>query len=323
MKKTAIVIISYNSAQDIINCIESIEKLNTAKIKYIIIDNASEESNRVQLQIYLNSKIADFQCFHENDILKANLSDCNFVVCENNKGYAKANNLALNLVYQDSDIDYVMMLNPDILFVQDIIPKLCEYAEIIPDAAIVSPLLLTQDGKTIDHNCARYATTAGELFLKYLFYFFDPLKLRKCSQNKQYVLYADDSIIQSEILPIELPSGSCMLMKKAYWKAIGGFDPNTFLYYEEDILFKKIERFEKKNYLIPSLKCIHLGETSTEKVKNRYFMLKTDIESSTYYINHYAGFSKINRMMLKLIKPHFLFFSKMYHLYRKVKKKSS
>ncbi|MDR1760463.1 MAG: glycosyltransferase [Fibrobacter sp.] len=318
--KTAIIIISYNSTQDIIHCIESVEKFNTAEIKYIIVDNASTKKNREELEVYLKSRIPDFQRYHETVKLKINLPACSLIVCENNKGYAQGSNVGLSFAYQDSNIDHVMILNPDTLFVQDIIPSLCGYADRIPDAGIISPLLLKKDGKSIDYNCARYAVTTSGLFLKYLFYFFDPLRLREYSQNKQYVLFADSSILQSEKIRIELPSGSCMLMKKAYWEVIEGFDPNTFLFYEEDILFKRIERIKKQNYLIPSLKCIHLGEASTKKIKNRYFMLKTDIESSAYYINHYSNFSKAEKIIFKFIKPYFLFFSMMYNLYAKIKR---
>lgn len=41
MGKTAIIILNYNNYEDTINCIESIEKYNTADIKYVIVDNNS------------------------------------------------------------------------------------------------------------------------------------------------------------------------------------------------------------------------------------------------------------------------------------------
>ena len=42
-------------------------------------------------------------------------------------------------------------------------------------------------------------------------------------------------------MDIELPSGSCMMFNAEALRIIGGFDPNTFLYYEEDILYKKLK----------------------------------------------------------------------------------
>lgn len=43
-----IVILNYNNYNDTINCINSIEKYNTASIKYIIVDNGSTNPNSVK-----------------------------------------------------------------------------------------------------------------------------------------------------------------------------------------------------------------------------------------------------------------------------------
>lgn len=54
MGKTAIIILNYNNYEDTINCIESIEKYNTADIKYVIVDNNSNrEGCKKELIHYL------------------------------------------------------------------------------------------------------------------------------------------------------------------------------------------------------------------------------------------------------------------------------
>lgn len=91
-------------------------------------------------------------------------------------------------------------------------------------------------------------------------------------------------------IEIELPSGSCMLIEKNLMIEIDDFDPNTFLYYEENILYKKLNKRLLKNYIIPKLRCIHLGASSTEKSKS-YFVLNAGINSASYYLNNYADMS--------------------------------
>ena len=47
----------------------------------------------------------------------------------------------------------------------------------------------------------------------------------------------DESLVE-----VDMPSGSCMLFEKSVFEEIEGFDPNTFLYYEEAILYHKLKK---------------------------------------------------------------------------------
>ena len=38
---TAIIILNYNNSEDTIKCIESVERYNSADVKYIVVDNGS------------------------------------------------------------------------------------------------------------------------------------------------------------------------------------------------------------------------------------------------------------------------------------------
>ena len=40
-KKTAIIILNYNNPDATIACVESVERFNTAPVRYIIVDNGS------------------------------------------------------------------------------------------------------------------------------------------------------------------------------------------------------------------------------------------------------------------------------------------
>lgn len=62
-----------------------------------------------------------------------------------------------------------------------------------------------------------------------------------------------------------------MLIKKDLFNEIGLFDPHTFLYYEQNIIFKKIKNIKYKNYVIPSLRAIHLGAASTQKSSKFFY----------------------------------------------------
>lgn len=302
---TAIIILNYNNYFDTRNCIDSVIEHNTAKIKIVVVDNGSSKECVEQTRLYLKGKFPTMETYKSGAIITNYLSTCSYITNATNTGYAQGNNVGLKLAFQDSDIQYVMILNNDIIFIEDIVQSLCGYVETTIDSGIVSPLLLKNDGKSIDYNCARKNITVYELFVSFLFFYFDPFKLKKQILKKQIILDEGFSIPEKEKITIELPSGSCMLMEKSLFQAIDGFDPNTFLYYEENILYKKIQKIGRQNYLIPQLKCIHIGASSTAKIKGAK-LLKASVDSAEYYINKYTHTNKINKIIFAFIKALFI-----------------
>lgn len=286
---TGIVILNYNNAEDTINCIASVLKYNTAKIKIVVVDNGSPNLDCVEkIRIYLDNEFKDSSLtLMEEDFISESikLPYITFLTSKNNSGYAEGNNKGLRLLYHDDEVDSIMILNNDILFIEDIIPQLNHYLSTLYNAAIVSPLLLKKDKKNIDYNCARTSVNVKELTRLFLSY---SIGLNSCKKEHK-ILLKNPELLSSEWFEIELPSGSCMLVDKEYFKNIGGFDPNTFLYYEENILYEKVKGTNKRNYLIPGLRCVHLGASTTSKQVRTYPYLKKTNKSVRYFVKQYVG----------------------------------
>jgi len=300
-----IIIINYNNPSDTINCIESIEQFNTEKIKYVIVDNNSTDDSRNVLSTYLQSHFCDNYLEIVENTNITTLLDVTFLKSKSNCGYAQGNNKGLNLLYQDSSIDYILILNNDILFIEDIIPLLIVNVDKIPNVGIVSPMLLKKDGISIDFNCARKNVTVKDIFISFFFFYLDPFNLKNKLNKGCFLILEDERLLVQEKIAIDLPSGSCMLMRKSLCSQISGFDPNTFLYYEENILYHKIKSVRKQNYLLPNLKCIHLGAASTHKMKG-FETLKASVNSAQYYINKYSDANRLNKWLFSLIRLIFI-----------------
>lgn len=294
MKTTAVIILNYNNYEDTLNCIESVESHNTAPIKLIVVDNgSSRKGTAYELGKYLKQKFSGSFLHLDDGSLKAFIQDpaCSlpyvtYIESSTNDGYARGNNKALFLTEKDEEIEFVMILNNDVLFVQDIIPGLYGWYHRLADAAILSPLLYKRDMEGIDLNCARINCT---LKLELAYYFFHPIFQLFRKQDpflKKRYLIKDERCLP-EVLKIELLSGSCMFIRKTLFSNIGFFDPHTFLYWEESILFKKTERISMQNYLITDCKCIHLGASSTSTSSVPFF--KYGISSGRYYMRNYAN----------------------------------
>lgn len=267
-----IVILNYNNVIDTLNCVESIIKFNSYPVKIVVVDNGSTDRETVsRIDSYLSDKYSRrYSKLNEGQTVEK-LNDITYLISPNNDGYAQGNNKGLNLLYCDSDINYVMILNSDILFIEDIIGKLVEDLQSIQDAAIVCPVLLKKDLHDIDYNCARKSIPLADLFLEYMFLFYDFLNILSRRRKRRNLLIGKSLPRNEPLIEIELPSGSCMLIRKEFFKQIGFFDPNTFLYNEENILWVKIKKVGRKNYLDTRLKCVHLGATTIDNKTSSLF----------------------------------------------------
>lgn len=288
-KATAIIILNFNNAADTVNCIESVERFNTAPIKYIVVDNGSHKPSVANdLGKYLSEKFGDgFLSLAADGQRPTTLPKATFFVNKQNEGYAKGNNRGLELVENDDEVDFVMILNNDVLFIEDILPGLISKMESLNDCAIISPALYIKDMAGYDYTCARMAPTPWSLIKECLMLGLNINSYRDIIKRKYWLLVEKPELMDSGLLEIEMPSGSCMLIRKKLFKEIGYFDPKTFLYYEENILYSKIYSRGLKNYLVTTLKCIHLGASSTKKVAS-YFIQRCGLESRTYYLKAYC-----------------------------------
>lgn len=309
MKKTALIILNYNNVEDTINCIRSVLRYNTAPVKFVIVDNGSPRAGVVRrLDRFMTETFGTgYTRVQENTpVTWPYLNRATLLVSKHNDGYACGNNKGLRLVDADPEIENVMILNNDILFIEDIIPGLIHERESIDNCAIISPVLYTRDEKEVDITCARKAATVFSMIKVHLLhYVFALMGLEKVLFNKKRYLLADNPIPENCNLTIDLPSGSCMLISKELFKTIDWFDPHTFLYYEEDILYKKIKRHKLKNYLCTKYKCIHLGAASTSKSSGIY-IIKKGMLSQRYYVMNYSGVARLTKIIFLISQRFYL-----------------
>ncbi len=299
MGSTALIILNYNNGKDTRNCIESVLQYNTAPVKFIVVDNGSTQSEQLALSGIMSELFGDYSRVDATGASQSILPYATLLFTGENLGYARGNNAGLELAYADQEIDQVMILNNDVLFVEDIIPLLTHYLETLPDAAIVTPLLYKREMTEYDMCCARKQETVDEMIQYFFFSHWWALRKKKINE-----IYPDRYILNSlpsgeECVEIELPSGSCMLIKKNLFREIGSFDPNTFLFCEENILCEKIKRIKKKNYLCTRLRCIHLGAQTMIAVGAYKKLLKMSVRSSVYFVKNYTDATLWQRIQLR------------------------
>ena len=303
-----IIILNYNNLEDTINCIKSIEQYNTAEIKIVVVDNGSCDDSADTLNSYFTEKYDMKYTLYGDICSEPILPYITLIKTGENLGYARGNNVGLQILEKDSSVDKVLILNNDILFLGDILPTLSCFLDTNEDAAIVSPLLLKKDYIHYEYNCARKNCSIGELFALYAFHGKDLFGILSRYKNNHFILVQNPDFTQLSEIEIELPSGSCMLIDKHLFKDVGYFDPHTFLYYEENILYRKLLPYHRKNYLLLSVKCVHLGGSTVGKTKFNKFQLYQNASSAYFYGINYSG-------MHNILKPLFYVFYKSYILH--------
>lgn len=281
-----IIILNYNNAGQTIACVESILEFNSALCRTVVVDNCSIDNSLAVLDGFLTEHKDAFE----------------LVPATNNGGYAQGNNAGLEYLENDTEIDKILILNNDVLFTQDILPQMSGFLDSHPEAGVVSPLLYCRDGKRIDYACARKDCTIREIVWTYLLYFTDIFGILSRFGNKRKLLLENLSLLNSNEVEIELPSGSCFMISKEIFRKIGYFDPNTFLYYEENILFRKLLKEGKQNYLLPNISCIHLGGETTNKVAHSASYMKLSKASGYYYATHYRNLNLLQKFSLHCAK---------------------
>lgn len=280
--KTGVVILNYNNAEDTISCIKSLYAHTPAEsVKVVVVDNGSDSATIVAI----------------SDFITRYAPSVTLIQTEENLGYARGNNRGCEYFYKDSEVDTLAIINNDTIFIQDIISPLVQRLNNLPDCAIISPLLLCKDGITIDTNCARRAETLSQIFISWMLLHRDIFGLLSKIKTRRSML---PKRICGEVTPIELPSGSCMVMRKSLFESIGGFDPNTFLYYEENILWEKIKPLGFKNYIDTSLRLIHIGAATTSTKTPTAFVAKALVDSTKYFVKRYTNASVIYRATMEL-----------------------
>lgn len=308
-----IVILNYNNDSEIKNCINSIALYtNLSKVKLLIVDNGSLEAKHKNVKEFISEKFPSCQ-YMEQSGDECQLKAVNYLRLYKNLGYACGNNAGLELMYKDDEISHVLIVNSDILFTCDIVEPLLLKSSEIPNIGVISPILYKLNGE-IDYCCARRNYNKKDLLLTFSIF----LSRRYHERNaKNKILLTNPQLLSDELIEIELPSGSCMLFKKDVLKEIGGFDDNTFLYYEESILYKKLQAINKVNYLLPSVSCIHVGGATTTTTKQPYFLKKCNYESLMYYCKTYENFKCYQLLYIWITGHYWLFRLRLGRLYRK------
>ena len=230
--KIAFVILNYNTYNETVDCILSIEnKIDTDDYKIVIIDNCSTDDSA--------SKLSDFIKTREKAEIIRNTE---------NLGFARGNNVGIGYVNKNYKPEFVAVINSDTELIQGNLTAMLDKEYQKSNFALLGPLVLTRDGKcdtspmeipnaeNVKRDLAGYKKEERELKRgSYFFYrvrHYLKNKINRKSQ-KSPKFCCDFHTYQTDVVI----NGCFMIFSEKAFDFIDGFDERTFLYYEEAILY--------------------------------------------------------------------------------------
>lgn len=139
--KVSIIIANYNGGQVLLDCIESLKKVEYSDFEVILVDDGSNDKS--------NEKAL---------INKGNLK-FKIVVNKTNLGFVGANNEGLKL----ADGKYILLLNNDTVVDKLLLRRLVDRMEADPKIGVVQPKIKMMDNPLVLDNAGSYLTRTGFL----------------------------------------------------------------------------------------------------------------------------------------------------------------
>ncbi len=250
MVDVSIIIISYNTKDMTLACLRSVyEQTMDISFEVIILDNGSGDGSAEAIE----------ESFPEVNLIKSS----------ENLGFAKANNKAA----MGAKGNYLLLLNPDTVILDGAIQKLHQFALSVPDNRIYGGKTLFADHSLNPASCWRQQTLWG--LVCYSFGLTSLFRKSPLFDPEGYGGWLRDCVREVDIV-----SGCFLLIDRALWVQLEGFEAAFFMYGEDADLCLRAKASGAKPIITPDAVIIHYGGAS-EKVRAdkmvRLFRAKEDL----------------------------------------------
>lgn len=262
-----IVIVSYNVADLLNECIVSIKKETSCEYEIIVIDNNSADNSI--------------------EMIKTNHSDVKLIQNKSNVGFAAANNQGFKI----ANGRYILMLNPDTVVLDSAIDRLVRFMDEHPDAGACGPKNLNAD-RSLQHNCHHFPTISMRLVEHLQLKRFFP---RNKFFGREHMTYWD----YDQVKEVDWITGCSLMIRREVLEQIGLLDENYFMYAEELDLCFRLKKYHWRTFFYPYASIVHYGGQSAlnqneEKVfaksisyylfTTKYYFFKKNYGYMSFYI---------------------------------------
>jgi len=176
-----------------------------------------------------------------------------------NEGFGRAMNIGMRA----ARTPLVLLANPDLVFDEGAVAALLAAADAYPDAALLAPRLIEPDG--------RHFFSMRSLLAPYL----------RNEAERKWVIEGDCCA--------PFLSGACLLARRERVLEAGGFDPEIFLFYEDDDLCARLASAGHALVHVHAAVARHLRGQSSRPRPGRAFRARWHLAWSRLYVGRKWG----------------------------------
>ena len=261
----SIILVNYNGANFLYNCLRSIEKfVNIYDYEVIVVDNFSTDDS---IRIIKD----DFPFFK-------------LICSKDNLGFGKANNLAVKYAQGK----YLLFLNTDTVLIEDTPKILSDYLTQNNDVGVVGARITFKDGS--------YQLSCGNLpnlLIEFTY------KVRALLDNRWHHIFSKVyDKMYSKVQEVGWVTGACIMMHRDVFEELDGFDESFFMYFEDVDICKRVHEVGFKVIYYPKTSLIHLLGGSGHSVNKKVNIYYRD--SQLYYYQKHLGILQTSFLKLYL-----------------------
>ena len=243
--KISVIIVNLNTGNVLKKCVESVIEYETDKnaIEIIIVDQNSTD----------NSK----------DIIKS-LSDkyefVKYIFNDSLKGFSHSNNIGFDI----SSGEYIVIMNPDIIFTQEVFDKLINRFWENSNIGALCPLLIGEDSE-FQGGYYRHYPSLSQFILFYMI--FSKPSYKSSFLRGKYFEHPGFDITSGKLEYVEQIPCAFFFTKRNIFESCGKMDENYVLFFEDVDLSFQINK-QYKLAIDTSCSVMHLGGVSFNTVDN-------------------------------------------------------
>src|SRR5262245_11287240 len=233
-----IVIVNWNSRRLLRKCLAALDQSTIAeRLNVILVDNASTDDSA--------------------DALATERAQLDIVRNTENRGFAAACNQGA----KEGRAPLLLFVNPDVRVRPDTVAAAMRYLDDPRHSGVgVLGVQLTDTDGRVQRCCAR-TPTAATLLLQTLF--LD--RLFPALVQPHFLTEWD----HDDTRPVDQVMGACLMIRRALFEGLGGFDERFFLYYEDVDLCLAVRQTGWSVVHYAGAQASHTGGGSTAAVKDR------------------------------------------------------
>jgi GT2 family glycosyltransferase len=262
----AIIIVSYNTREDLARTLSSLEAAPPeVGAEIVVVDNASADGSP--------------------QMVRERWPAVQVIDAGGNLGFSKANNIGIRA----TSSDLVLLLNSDTVVPPGAIDRLVEDLRAHPEAAVAGPRLVDADGRT-ELSFGAMITPLNELRQK--------LRLRLYERGFGPAVRRVERDT-NRAHAVDWVSGACLLVRRADAEAVGLLDERFFLYTEDVDFCASIRKRGRLVRFTPAAEVVHArGRSRRHDPRSSHAAYRQS--QLAFYTKHHPAWAPILQLYLFL-----------------------